>query len=43
MLEAVFQANQDRRWIGFAPEFRVLPSLRQVAAEELSEAGNRLP
>ena len=39
----MFQTDRDRRWIHFVPQFRVLASLRQVAAEELGEASCPLP
>ena len=43
MLEAVVKSVSDSRWNDFVPEFRVLPSIRQVAAEELTEAVHPLP
>jgi len=43
MIEAVVKSPSDFRWCDFVPEFRVLPSIPQVAAEELTEAVRPLP
>jgi hypothetical protein len=43
MLEAVVKSAGESRWNDFLPEFRVLPSIRQVGAEELTEAVHPLP